>query len=169
MAFVGLQADHELGCDEKSFPGAKHIDDVESPQVSVATEAGEIKTDGVVNITATRTFEAPEWIRNMTADERQDAETSLRRKIDIRLLPMVVLMYIMNYLDRNNIAAARLAGLETDLHLDASGVQYSTAVSILFVGYLLMQVPSNLFLNKIGKPSLYLVGLFMQDFYALRY
>ena len=31
-----------------------------------------------------------------------------------------------------------------------------TSVSILFVGYLLMQVPSNLFLNKIGKPALYL-------------
>lgn len=30
------------------------------------------------------------------------------------------------------------------------------AVSILFVGYVLMQVPSNLFLNKFGKPSLYL-------------
>jgi MFS family permease len=29
-------------------------------------------------------------------------------------------------------------------------------VSILFVGYILMQVPSNLLLNKIGKPSLYL-------------
>lgn len=31
-----------------------------------------------------------------------------------------------------------------------------TAVSILFVGYILMQVPSNLFLNKIGKPAIYL-------------
>ena len=31
-----------------------------------------------------------------------------------------------------------------------------TCVSILFVGYLIMQVPSNLFLNKIGKPALYL-------------
>ncbi len=31
-----------------------------------------------------------------------------------------------------------------------------TSVSILFVGYLLMQVPSNLFLNKIGKPAIYL-------------
>jgi MFS family permease len=34
--------------------------------------------------------------------------------------------------------------------------QYETAVSILFVGYILMQVPSNLFLNKIGKPAIYL-------------
>lgn len=34
-------------------------------------------------------------------------------------------------------------------------------VSILFVGYILMQVPSNLLLNKIGKPSLYLPGAMM--------
>lgn len=63
-------------------------------------------------------------------------------------------MYIMNYLDRNNIAAARLAGLEDELNL--SSTQYLTALSILFVGYLLMQIPSNLFLNKVGKPALYL-------------
>lgn len=34
--------------------------------------------------------------------------------------------------------------------------QYETCVSILFVGYILMQIPSNLFLNKIGKPAIYL-------------
>lgn len=33
-----------------------------------------------------------------------------------------------------------------------------TCVSILFVGYILMQVPSNLFLNKIGRPSIYLTS-----------
>lgn len=32
-------------------------------------------------------------------------------------------------------------------------------VSILFVGYILMQVPSNLFLNKLGRPSLYIPGV----------
>lgn len=157
MAFAGLQADHELGCNEdgKSTGFTRHINDVEA--VSVNNDSLNDKKNGTVSITATRTFEAPEWIRNLTPEERAAAEAALRKKIDLRLLPMVVLMYIMNYLDRNNIASARLAGLETDLNLDASGVQYSTAVSILFVGYLLMQVPSNLFLNKIGKPSLYLV------------
>ena len=34
-------------------------------------------------------------------------------------------------------------------------------MSILFVGYLLMQIPSNLFLNKIGKPAMYLPGAMM--------
>lgn len=58
------------------------------------------------------------------------------------------------YCTRNNIAAAKLAGLQEELGLDS--FQYETAVSVLFFGYLLMQVPSNLILNKIGKPALYL-------------
>jgi MFS family permease len=108
-----------------------------------------------LNTTSTqRTFQPPPLVQAMSPERRAEAEAHLRRKIDLRLLPMVVLMYILNYLDRNNIAAARLAGLQDDLKL--SSVQYSTSVSILFVGYLLMQVPSNLFLNKIGKPALYL-------------
>ncbi|EPE27776.1 MFS general substrate transporter [Glarea lozoyensis ATCC 20868] len=121
----------------------QHIDGDASPPDTVAKET-----------TPTRVFEAPEFIRNMTAEQRLDVENRLRRKIDIRLMPMIVIMYIMNYLDRNNIAAAKLAGIVTDLHL--KGDEFQTSVSILFVGYLLMQVPSNLFLNKIGKPAIYL-------------
>lgn len=101
----------------------------------------------------------PDLVKKLTPEERITAEQALTRKIDTRLLPMLVLMYIMNYLDRNNIAAARLAGLEDPREkggLNLSSHQYLTALSILFVGYILMQVPSNLFLNKIGRPRLYL-------------
>jgi len=124
--------------------GAEHFDDFEkSPQ----TVPGALPP-------GLRQLEAPESVRNLTAEERQHLEAKLVRKIDLRLLPMIILMYIMNYLDRNNIASARLAGLETDLGL--VGSEYQTSVSILFVGYILMQVPSNLLLNKIGRPALYL-------------
>ncbi|KAJ5994778.1 hypothetical protein N7481_001755 [Penicillium waksmanii] len=98
--------------------------------------------------------EAPAYVAGLSPEDREKAERALVRKIDLRLLPMLIIMYILNYLDRNNIAAARLAGLESDLGLH--GNQYATCVSILFVGYLLMQVPSNLLLNKIGKPAIYL-------------
>lgn len=50
---------------------------------------------------------------------------------------MIIAMYVLNYLDRNNISTAKLAGLQTDLHL--AGNEYQVSVSILFVGYLLMQ------------------------------
>ncbi|KAK4983324.1 hypothetical protein LTR66_008864 [Elasticomyces elasticus] len=81
-------------------------------------------------------------------------EQKLRRKIDRLIIPLVILVYLMNYIDRNNYAAARLQGLEKDLHL--VGSQYQTGLSILFVGYILMQVPSNLLLNYAGRPSWYL-------------
>ncbi|CAG8306236.1 unnamed protein product [Penicillium salamii] len=112
----------------------------------------------------------PPHLRNRTVEERQALEKRLVRRLDIRLMPMLVLIYILNYLDRNAIAAAKLAGLTEDLQL--SSVQFQTSVSVLFVGlvlicyeyvlrltvisYILMQVPSNLFLNKVGKPALYL-------------
>lgn len=55
---------------------------------------------------------------------------------------------------RNNYASARLAGLEEDLNLSLT--QYQTGLSILFVGYILGQIPSNLMLNWCGRPSWYL-------------
>lgn len=57
------------------------------------------------------------------------------------------------------MAAARLKGLQTDLNL--SNTQYATCLSILYVGYILMQVPSNMFINKISRPSLYLSSVML--------
>jgi len=105
---------------------------------------------------AHRGLQMPAILAAMTPEQRAELEVHLRRKIDWRLMPMIIIMYILNYIDRNNIAAAKLAGLPEDLHLDPNSNEFQTAVSILFVGYLLMQIPSNLFLNKIGKPALYL-------------
>lgn len=86
-------------------------------------------------------------------ERRLRVEKSLKRKLDARCA-LFVLIYIMNYLDRNNIAAARLRGLQDDLKLDNQ--EYATCLSILYVGYILMQVPSNIFINRIQRPSLYI-------------
>ncbi|KAJ4422032.1 hypothetical protein N0V82_003328 [Gnomoniopsis sp. IMI 355080] len=92
-------------------------------------------------------------VAHMTPEHRARVEKRLKRKLDARCA-LFVLIYIMNYLDRNNIAAARLKGLQTDLNL--SDHQYETCLSILYVGYILMQVPSNMLINRIPRPSLYL-------------
>ncbi|KAF7631240.1 putative pantothenate transporter [Aspergillus flavus] len=75
-------------------------------------------------------------------------------KLDSRVMPCMVIMYIMNYLDRQNIASAKLAGIEEDLSMN--DVQYQTCISILFIGYILMQVPSNIIVGKIERPGLYI-------------
>ena len=89
----------------------------------------------------------------LTAEELA-IQKKLRVKLDAMIMPLVILVYLMNYIDRNNYAAARLQGLEQDLNL--RGDQYQVGLSILFVGYTLMQVPSNLLLNFSGKPSWYI-------------
>ncbi|KAL6703643.1 hypothetical protein ACN47E_009417 [Coniothyrium glycines] len=73
-------------------------------------------------------------------------ERKLVRKLDLHLIPFVMLAYLLSFLDRVNIGNARLYHLERDLRLEGS--QYQTAVSILFVTYILFEVPSNLVLKK---------------------
>lgn len=75
------------------------------------------------------------------------------RKLDMTLMPIIWLLYLFNYLDRNSIATAKINGLEE--HLKLSGTEYSTAVSILNAGYMIMQIPSNMILTRV-RPSLYL-------------
>ncbi|KAJ5568572.1 hypothetical protein N7450_011058 [Penicillium hetheringtonii] len=92
-------------------------------------------------------------ITNLLIPDRLEREKKFVRKLDIRLLPLMMLIYVLNYLDRNNIATARLGTLEKDL--DLHGNQYNTIISLFFVGYILTQIPTNMILNKM-RPSLFL-------------
>ncbi|KAI1101699.1 MFS general substrate transporter [Jackrogersella minutella] len=110
-------------------------------------------TENLEHSTAPETTRPTFAASSMEPAHRVRVEKSLKRKLDARC-SLFVVIYILNYLDRNNIAAARLKGLQSDLNLDDT--QYSTCLSILYVGYILMQVPSNMFINRIERPSLYI-------------
>ena len=90
----------------------------------------------------------------MTQEELKALDKKTTRKIDFRILPILIVLYILNYIDRTGIATARLGTLEEDLNL--TGSDYQIALSILFAGYILFQVPSNMLMNKLGRPSTYL-------------
>ena len=79
-------------------------------------------------------------------------------------------MYWLNYLDRNAIALAKcksvrvwhflisVSTIEDDLGL--SDVQYQTCVSILFVGYVITGIPSNMLITRVKVPT-FLVAVMM--------
>ncbi|KAK5057806.1 hypothetical protein LTR84_011807 [Exophiala bonariae] len=96
----------------------------------------------------------PEILIGLSDEELQQIGRKATFKLDCFILPSITIMYIMNYLDRQNIASAKLADISVDLNLSA--VQYQTSVSILFAGYILMQVPSNIILGKIRYPAIYI-------------
>jgi len=79
------------------------------------------------NLHATESVKKDGRVSRMHPEHRKKVEQSLKRKLDARC-SLFVLIYIMNYLDRNNIAAARLGGLQEDLGIN--NTQYATCLSI---------------------------------------
>ncbi|PGH09905.1 hypothetical protein AJ80_07615 [Polytolypa hystricis UAMH7299] len=74
----------------------------------------------------------------------------LLRKIDLRLLPMLTILYVLSFMDRSNIGNARVAGMNDELQL--TGSQYNIALTVFFFPYSLFEVPSNIVL-KLMRPS----------------
>ncbi|XP_006460435.1 hypothetical protein AGABI2DRAFT_192144 [Agaricus bisporus var. bisporus H97] len=91
--------------------------------------------------------------RLTVSKNREKLEKRLLRKLDVRM-SMLLLMYIVNYIDRISAAAARLRGFEDDLKL--KGAKFASILSIFYVGYITLQVPSNMILSQVKKPSLYI-------------
>jgi D-galactonate transporter len=79
-------------------------------------------------------------------------DTALRsrvlRKVALRLVPYLGLLYFINYLDRVNIGFAAPNGMAKELQLTSTA--FGFASGIFFVGYLLLEVPSNLALHRFG-------------------
>lgn len=82
----------------------------------------------------------------LAAHASQDA-VSAYRKIGWRLLPFMLLCYILAFLDRINIGFAQ-PHMQPELHL--SDAAYGIGAGIFFLGYVLFELPSNLLLTRIG-------------------
>ncbi|KAK5081207.1 hypothetical protein LTR05_008001 [Lithohypha guttulata] len=75
-------------------------------------------------------------------------ETKLRHKIDLYVVPTVVLLYLFCFIDRTNIGNARLAGFEKDLGL--KGYDYNTILSIFYISYILCELPGTMLCKYVG-------------------
>ncbi|KAJ5582998.1 hypothetical protein N7535_001618, partial [Penicillium sp. DV-2018c] len=94
--------------------------------------------------------EDAEFYSNFTPEKRK----AVLWKVDIRLVPMLATLYLVSHLDRANIGNAKIAGMTKDLGL--TGIQYNIALSLFFIPYVLLEVPSNIILKRFSRPSTYL-------------
>ncbi|MEW5715161.1 MULTISPECIES: MFS transporter [Pseudomonas] len=69
------------------------------------------------------------------------------RKVKGHVLPLFVIMFILNYIDRVNIGFVR-THMEHDLGIGAAA--YGFGAGLFFIGYALFEVPSNMLLQKVG-------------------
>jgi MFS transporter, ACS family, tartrate transporter len=68
-------------------------------------------------------------------------------KIGWRLMPILILAYIFNYLDRNNVG---FAGLTMNQAIGLSATEFGFGAGVFFVGYCLLEIPSNIALYRLG-------------------
>jgi MFS family permease len=85
-------------------------------------------------------------------------EKQLKARIDYHILPFIIILYLLAFLDRVNVANAKAFGLLPDLGInpkDPNSVQYNTLLTIFFVPYIILEIPSNIFLKRFS-PRLWL-------------
>lgn len=80
-------------------------------------------------------------------EETTGLQRQTMRKVVTRLMPALLVLYVIAYLDRVNVTFAQ-ERLEEDLGF--SGAVYGFGAGIFFIGYFLLEVPSNLALHKFG-------------------
>jgi hypothetical protein len=75
----------------------------------------------------------------------RDSASRRRGKVKRHVLPLFVIMFIVNYIDRVNIGFVR-----THMETWASAAAYGFGAGLFFIGYALFEVPSNMLLQKVG-------------------
>src|SRR5678815_565680 len=77
----------------------------------------------------------------------REAERRVFAKIGWRLMPVLILAYIFNYLDRNNVG---FAGLTMNQAIGLTATQLGFGAGVFFIGYCFLEIPSNLVLYRVG-------------------
>ncbi|KAK6432571.1 hypothetical protein LTR95_011260 [Oleoguttula sp. CCFEE 5521] len=94
--------------------------------------------------------EDAQFLSNWTEPQRK----AVLRKVDWRLVPMLMVLYLISFIDRANIGNAKIEGLLPDLKM--TGRQYNIALAIFFIPYTLAELPSNAILDLFSRPSVFM-------------
>jgi ACS family tartrate transporter-like MFS transporter len=88
-----------------------------------------------------------ELMTTMPAVAQSEIEARTIRKVRMRIIPFVFILFVIAYIDRINIG---FAALTMNRDLAVTSQQYGFLAGIFFLGYFVFEIPSNLLLHKIG-------------------
>ncbi|KAI1612656.1 MFS transporter [Exophiala viscosa] len=78
----------------------------------------------------------------------------LLRKIDFTIIPCMIAVYFLQFLDKTTISYAAIMGLRTDTHL--KGQDYSNIAMMFYIGYLVAEFPTQYLAQRISRLGKYL-------------
>ncbi|KAF4126932.1 Major Facilitator Superfamily [Geosmithia morbida] len=113
--------------------------------------------EGVTDPGATYGYAAmyAEALERYPDDDSVDAaaEKELRRRLDMRILPLLGICYFFYYVDKTTLSYAAIFGLKDSLDLEST--EYSWLSSAFYFGWLIWAIPSNLIMQR-NPPACYL-------------
>ncbi|MDM0088237.1 MULTISPECIES: MFS transporter [unclassified Variovorax] len=75
------------------------------------------------------------------------SEDALYKRVTLRLVPFLVLLYLVAYIDRSVLAFAKL---QMNVDVGISDAAYGLGAGLFFLGYIVFEIPSNLILTRVG-------------------
>src|SRR5450830_1011997 len=78
---------------------------------------------------------------------QSDLESRVCRKLMWRIIPFVMLLYFVSFLDRVNVG---FAAMSMNGAIGLSPAAFGLGGGLFFIGYFLFEVPSNLILHRVG-------------------
>jgi MFS transporter, ACS family, allantoate permease len=78
---------------------------------------------------------------------KPEESKALLRKIDLYLLPLLCVVYCLQFLDKTTLTFASLMGIEADAHLGKN--QFQWLGTIFYFGYLVWEYPTNVLLQRL--------------------
>jgi len=94
-----------------------------------------------------------------TVEYTEEEEAAVKRKIDIRVLSLIVCSYIFNQFDRTNIGNAHTLPAFNKNFGITNNDKWTLALSIFYVGYCLLEIPSNILQRYIGANRFFFLTL----------
>ncbi|PQE18887.1 MFS transporter protein [Rutstroemia sp. NJR-2017a BVV2] len=107
--------------------------------------------DGPANLKGDEEVAAVSVEENTQPDWTPEEERRVKRKIDFILLPILGLAFFALQMDRGNISNALTSTITEDLHVTTN--QINAGTSILSAGIVLLEIPSNVLLQRIGPQT----------------
>jgi ACS family tartrate transporter-like MFS transporter len=77
----------------------------------------------------------------------EDVGRATMRRVERRIVPFLILLFIVSFIDRINVG---FAALEMNRTLGIGSAAFGFGVGIFFIGYFLFEIPSNLILHRVG-------------------
>lgn len=115
------------------------------------------KTASIKGPIAPSTFSLSNGDISFLPPDSPENERKLTTKIDLKVIPIFGLLYLICFLDRTNIANARIAGLEKGLDMPTTG--FNTCLWIFYIPFVLAEVPSNMFMSLSWVKPKYFLGI----------